>query len=161
MAVLKMSKKTAPIFSEKDIYMMAHEYSDLSKQIKELEARRKELSDKIKAGAENFGVKDDKGSFYCEDDQITFGKVAKKSFSINQEKAVEKLNSMGLGDVVDVVTVSTVNEDKLNEAVNGGRISLEDVETFTDVKVSYSVTVKEKDAVPVVEQTQFAAKRKK
>ena len=159
MAVLK-KKKAIPLFSEQDVCAMAHEYADLSKQIKELTARKNELSEKIKAGAENFGVKDDKGSYYFEDDKVTFGKVIKKSFSINQDKAVKTLNSMGLGDVVDVETTYTVNEDRLNEAVNSGKISLNDVESFTDVRVSYSVSVKEKDAIPEIQQSQFAAKRK-
>ena len=141
---------------------MGREYADISAQIKELEAKKKDLAEKIKQGAESFGVKDDKGSFYLESDNFIMGKVAKKSFKIDQDKAVQTLESMGLGDVVDVVTVKTVNEDKLQSAVQDKRITLEEVENFTSVSVSYSVSVKEKEEMPEVEVStvQMAARKK-
>lgn len=162
MPKLKKSGAVTPMFSEKDIYSMAREYSELSAQIKELEARKKVLSDKIKEGSEKFGVKDDKGSYYLENDQFLMGKVAKKSFKIDQDKAVGVLKSMGLGDVVDTVTIETVNEEKLNSAVQEGRISINEVEKFTNVTTSYSVTVKEKEPMPEVEQStvKMAARKK-
>lgn len=162
MPKLKKSGAVTPMFSEKDIYNMAREYAELSAQIKELEARKKVLSDKIKEGSEKFGVKDDKGSYYLENDQFLMGKVAKKSFKIDQDKAVGVLKSMGLGDVVDTVTIETVNEDKLNSAVQEGRISINEVEKFTNVTTSYSVTVKEKEPMPEVEQStvKMAARKK-
>lgn len=166
MALKSVKKKSAdskvkPMFSAEDIGNMGREYADISAQIKVLEERKKALADKIKSGAEQFGVKDDKGSFYLENDSHIMGKVAKKSFRIDQDKAVETLQSMGLGDVVDVVTVSTVNEDKLQKAVQDKRISLEEVQKFTEEKVSYSVLVKEKEAMPEVEVTTAkVAKRK-
>lgn len=162
MPKLKKSGTVTPMFTEDDIYSMAREYSELSSQIKELEARKKVLSEKIKEGSEKYGVKDDKGSFYLENDNFIMGKVAKKSFKIDQEKAVGVLKNMGLGDVVDVVTVETVNEDKLNSAVQEGRISINEVEKFTNVTTSYSVTVKEKEAMPEVEQStvKMAARKK-
>lgn len=158
----KATSKVKPIFSANDIAKMGVEYAEISAQIKVLEERKKELSDKIKSGAEQFGVKDDKGSFYLENDNYIMGKVARKSFKINHDKAVATLESMGLGDVVDVVTVSTVNEDRLQKAVQDKRISLDTVKEFTDETVSYSVLVKEKEAMPEVEvSTAKAAKRKK
>lgn len=166
MAVLKKTgKKSAsnikPMFSADDIARMGREYAELSAQIKQLEERKKTLSDKIKQGAEQFGVKDDKGSFYLESDSHIMGKVAKKTFRIDQDTAVNTLESMGLGDVVDVVTVKTVNEDKLQKAVAEKRITLNDVKAFTIETVSYSVSVKEKEAMPEVEQTSLKAARKK
>ena len=162
MPKLKKSGAVTPMFSEKDIYSMAREYAELSAQIKELEARKKVLSDKIKEGSEKFGVKDDNGSYYLENDQFLMGKVAKKSFKIDQDKAVGVLKSMGLGDVVDTVTIETVNEDRLNSAVQEGRISINEVEKFTNVTTSYSVTVKEKEPMPEVEQStvKIAARKK-
>ena len=68
---------------------------------------------------------------------------------------------MGLGDVVDVVTTKTVNEDRLQSAVKDNRISLDEVEAFTNTKVSYSVLVKEKEAMPEVEQSTLKAAKKK
>lgn len=164
MATLKRAKKSAtvtPLFSAEEIGKMGKEYADISAQIKQLEERKKSLAEKIKEGAEQFGVKDDKGSFYLENDTILMGKVAKKSFSIDQDKAVQTLESMGLGDVVDVVTTKTVNEDRLQSAVKDNRISLDEVEAFTNTKVSYSVLVKEKEAMPEVEQSTIKAAKKK
>ena len=150
-----------PVLSVEDIGKLGREYAELSAQIKVLEDKKKDIANKIKDGAEQFGVKDDKGSYYLESDTHTLGKVAKKSFKIDQEKAVETLESMGLGDVVDVVTMKTVNEDRLTMAVTEKRISLEEVETFTNTTVSYSVSVKEKEAMPEVEQTSLKVARKK
>lgn len=166
MAVLKRAKKSdtkvTPMFTEDNVKSLGRQYAYISSQIKALEEQKKALAEKIKQGAEQFGVKDDKGSFYLESEDLMMGKVAKKSFKIDQDKAVKTLESMGIGDVVDEVTVRTVNEDRLQQAVSDGRLSLDTVESFTNVSVSYSVLVKEKEAMPEVEQTTLksAAKRK-
>ena len=68
---------------------------------------------------------------------------------------------MGLGDVVETVVSKTVNEDKLQKAVQSGKITLNEVSEFTKESVSYSVLVKEKEALPEVEQTTLKAARKK
>jgi len=165
MATLKRSKKEAKvtsIFSKKDYQSMGEEYLEVSAQIKELESKKKALAEKLKEGAESFGVKDDKGSFYCDTDSCIFGKVAKKSVRLDQEKAVDVLERKGLGDVVDVITTKVVNEERLTSAVQSGRISLEEVEDFTNVSTSYSVSVTEKKTVTAeVEQTTLKAARKK
>ena len=161
MSLKKVTKNVAPLYSEEDIVKMGKEYAEISAQIKVLEAKKKELADKIKNGAEMYGVKDDKGSYYLEDDYVLMGKVAKKSFKIDQALAVETLESMGLGDVVDTVVSKIVNEDKLQKAVQSGKITLDEVSEFTNGSVSYSVLVKEKEAVPEVEQTTLKAARKK
>ena len=159
---VKKSSNLKPLFSADDIAKMGAEYADISAQIKVLEEKKKALADKIKSGAEQFGVKDDKGSFYLESDSHIMGKVAKKTFRIDQEKAVETLESMGLGDVVDVVTSKVINEDRLQRAVQEKRLSLDTVKDFTNETVSYSVLVKEKEAMPEVEvTTSKVAKRKK
>ncbi len=161
MSKLKKLGNVAPMFSEEDIFAMAKEYSELSAKIKELDARKKVLSDKIKEGAEKFGVKDDRGSFYLESDNFILGKVARKSFSIDQDKAVAVLRNKGLGDVVDVVTVETVNENRLDNAVKEGRISINEVEKFTNSSVNYSVSVTKKEELPEIEQSSLKAARRK
>lgn len=156
---LKVVKKS--LFSADDIGALGKQYAEISAKIKQLEEEKKALADRIKAGAEQFGVKDDKGSFYLESDNFIMGKVAKKSFKIDQELAVKTLESMGLGDVVDEVVVKTVNEDRLQTAVNHKRLDLDIVRAFTKESVSYSVSVKEKEALPEVEQTTLKAARNK
>ena len=163
MALKAVKKKSTvtPMFVADDIGSMAKQYAEISAQIKELEAQKKVLADKIKQGAEDFGVKDDKGSFYLDNGGFIVGKVAKKSFKIEQDKAVATLESMGLGDCVDVVTVKTVNEDKLQTAVQDKRITLDEVENFTTTSTSYSVSVKEKEDAPEVEVSTLKVAKKK
>ena len=159
MAKLKKFEKS--ILSVEDYIKLGKDYDELSAQIKELTARKNELSAKIKEGAEKFGVKDDKGSFYLESDEFILGKVCRKSMKLNQSKAKDTLESLGVGDVIDEVTTYTVNEDRLNQAVQDGRVSIDTVRSFTDVKVDYSVSVKVKESMPEVEQSSLmAAKRK-
>ena len=166
MAVLIRAKKSdtkvTPMLTEDNVKSLGRQYADISSQIKALAEQKNALAEKIKQGAEQYGVKDNKGSIYLESEDLMMGKVAKKSFKIDQDKAVKTLESMGIGDVVDEVTVRTVNEDRLQQAVSEGRLSLDTVESFTNVSVSYSVMVKEKEAMPEVEQTTLksAAKRK-
>ena len=155
------TNKVTSLFTAKDIGKFGKEYADISAQIKELEAKKKDLAEKIKNGAEQFGVKDDKGSYYLESDNHIMGKIAKKSYKIDQDEATAVLQAMGLGDVIDVVTVCTVNEDRLQRAVQDKRISLDDVEKFTKETISYSVSVKEKEVVPEVEVTNLKVARKK
>lgn len=162
MATLKKAKtKVVPMLSVDDIGKLGKEYADISAQIKVLEEKKKNLADKIKDGAEKYGVKDDKGSYYLENDSHILGKVARKSFKIDQDKAVSMLQAMGIGDVVDVVTTNVVNEERLQRAVQDGRISLDTVEEFTKSSVSYSVLVKEKEVLSEVDQTTLKVAKKK
>ena len=156
-----MALKVVKGFSEADLIKVGQEYADISAKSKTLDTKKKELSSIIKDNCEKFGTKDDKGSFYFESDTLILGKVAKKTLSIKQDEAVKTLKSMGLGDVVDTVTVETVNEDKLQKAVQDKRISLDEVEKFTNVKVTYSVLVKEKEAMPEAEVSTAKVARKK
>lgn len=158
----KSSGKVTDMFTQEDYFRMGAEYDALSQQIKELDKRKKDLSSKIKDGAIKFGVIDDKGSSYLENEQFILGNVAKKSLSFDEDKGVEMLESMGLGDIVDVVTTKTINGDKLDKAVREGRISLNDVESFTIEKVTYSVSVKAREEMPEAEQTtvKMAARRR-
>ena len=149
----KLKRVADMIFSKEDFRTMAEQYIAVSKKIKALEEEKKRLSDNLKKGAEKYGVKDDKGSFYCETESCIFGRVAKKTMKINQEKAVKDLTDLGMGDLIDEVIVRTVNTDRLENAVQSGKLSFDVVEGFTDVTTSYSVSVKEKEEIAEVEQT--------
>ena len=162
MAILKKARpKVVPILSEDDIAKLGREYAEISAQIKVLESKKKELAEKIKEGAEQFDVKDDKGSYYLENENHILGKVARKSFKIDQDKAVNMLQAMGIGDVIDVVTTNVVNEERLERAVQEGRLTFDTVEEFTKTSVSYSVLVKEKEVLSEVDQTTLKVAKKK
>lgn len=157
----KLKKFVKPQLTEDEIFALGKEYDEINAQLKVLNDRKKVLSDLIKEGAENYGVKDDKGSFYLESDNFVLGKVCRKSMKLNQDKAIEVLKSMNLGEVIDEVVVRTVNEDKLSQAVSDKKITLKEVESFTDIKIDYSVSVKAKAEVPEIEQSNLIAARKK
>ena len=89
------------------------------------------------------------------------GNVSKVSMSLDQTKGVEYLEKKGLGDLVDVVEVKTINEERLEKAVGENRLTLEEVESFTEKKVSYQVSVKAVEDMPEVEQSDLALAAKK
>ena len=139
---------------------MAEEYSDLSVKIKELEARKKKLSDILKNCAEAIGVVDDKGSSYIDCDTYVVGRVAKKSVKIDQEKGVNLLREKGLKKCIDRKVVYTVNEAEVEQAVSREYLTEEEVREFTSVNTSYSVSVKKKEDIPEVEVGAVARKKK-
>lgn len=158
----KSGKKATPVITKDEVGLMAKEYSEISKQIKVLEDRKKLLATQIKEGAVKYGTPDDKGSSYLEVNGFIAGNVCKMSMSLDHDKGVEYLEKKGLGDIVDVMQVKTINEEKLEKAVGEKRLSLADVESFTNKKQSYQVSVKPIEEMPEVEQSNLslAAKRK-
>lgn len=162
MAIKKVLKNTKGIITKHDLSAMAKEYAEISEQIKVLDKRKKELAEKIKDNSEKFGTKNDKGSYYFESDEFITGKVSNKSFKVNLEKAKEVLTGFGLWDELKkVVTTETLNEELLEQYVAEGKVSLNTVESFTDVKETFSVSVTKKEALPEVQQSTLKAARKK
>ena len=142
--------------TKKEIGACAAEYAEVSKQIKVLEDRKKLLAAKIKDGAVKFGTLDDKGSSYLEVNGFIAGNVSKVSMSLDQKKGVEYLEKKGLGDLVDVEEVKTINEDRLEKAVSEKRLTLDEVEGFTNKTQSYQVSVKAVEEMPEVEQSNLS-----
>lgn len=160
MALIKKSN-VKKMFTPKDYDVLAQEYSDISKQVKALNDRKKALADKLKEGAELEGIKDDRGSFYIDGSNFVIGKVSKKSFSINEGKATPLLKEKGIyEECIDIIEV--INTDKIQKAVDSELLTLDEVESITDIKTSYSVSVKEKEEMPEVEVStlQAVARRK-
>ena len=153
------AKTTAKVVSL-PIGSLLEEYYSLREQKKTIEDRMKYLADQIKANAERVGVKDDKGSFYAEDEQYVYGKQCKKSVSFDKDKALDFFKSHGHDECID--TVEVINEDAVEGLINSGVISFEDLESITTTKVSYAIDIKKKEDMPVVEQTEtsLAASKK-
>ena len=161
--VKKSGKPATPAITVDDVARMAAEYKEISEQVKILDTKKKDLSDKIKEYSEKLGVKDDNGSFYLECGDFITGKVARVSMNINQEDAVKILEAMGLGDVVDEKVTKTVNEQRLEQAVAEKRCTIKTVEGFTEKNTTYQVSVKQKEEMPEVDTSQSfktAASRK-
>ena len=155
-----MKAKTKATSISLPIGSLLEEYNSLREQKKTIEDRMKYLADLIKADAEKVGVKDDKGSFYAEDEQFIYGKQCKKSVSFDKDKAIEFFKNHGYDDCVD--TVEVINEEAVEGRVNSGDISYEDLESITSTKVTYAIDIKKKEEMPVVEQTEapLAASKK-
>lgn len=155
-----MNAKSKATVISLPIGAMLSEYDSLREQKKKIEDRMKYLADQIKANAEKVGVKDDKGSFYAEDEQFIYGKQCKKSVSFNQEKALSYFRDHGYDDCI--TTVEVINEEAVENRINTGDISFEDLEDITTTKVSYAIDLKRKEEMSEVEQTEvpIAASKK-
>lgn len=145
-----MNAKSKATVISLPIGAMLSEYYSLREQKKKIEDRMKYLADQIKANAEKVGVKDDKGSFYAEDEQFIYGKQCKKSVSFNQEKALSYFRDHGYDDCI--TTVEVINEEAVESRINTGDISFEDLEDITTTKVSYAIDLKRKEEMSEVEQ---------
>lgn len=149
-----MNAKSKATVISLPIGAMLSEYDSLREQKKKIEDRMKYLADQIKANAEKVGVKDDKGSFYAEDEQFIYGKQCKKSVSFNQEKALSYFREHGYDDCI--TTVEVINEEAVEGRINTGDIPFEDLEDITTTKVSYAIDLKRKEEMAEVEQTEVA-----
>ena len=149
-----MNAKSKATVISLPIGAMLSEYDSLREQKKKIENRMNYLADQIKANAEKVGVKDDKGSFYAEDGQFIYGKQCKKSVSFNQEKALSYFRDHGYDDCI--TTVEVINEEAVENRINTGDISFEDLEDITTTKVSYAIDLKRKEEMSEVEQTEVA-----
>lgn len=127
------------------IDILLEEYVALREQSNTIKKRMSEISTEIKNYAEEFGVKNDSGSFYCENDKYVFGKQAKKSVNFDEDKAIDYFTRKKFNDCLDTKVV--INEDAVEERISTGDISYEDLESITTTKVSYAVDVKEKEVV--------------
>ena len=152
----KLKKFEKPSMTVEDILSLGREYDEINSQLKVLNDRKKVLSDLIKEGAEKFGVKDDKGSFYVDDGDKTFGRVRKCSISINEDKAFKFFKRKG---VLKDVTKSVIDLDKVDLLVSCGEITAEDVESISDIKESFSLYIgdrktEEPEEMPEIQVTE-------
>lgn len=141
------------------------EYNELRKQKSLIEKRMKELGDSIKKYSMEHGVKDQNGSHYVQESNFVYGSVSRKTIKLNQEKAKNHFNSIGLlQDVIE--TKYEVSEDKINELLTAGTITEDDIEAIMDVKTSYSLAVTEQEEevdkeMPTIEAQIKEYKKKK
>ena len=101
-------------------------------------------------------MKDDKGSFYVDDGDKTFGRVRKCSISINEDKAFKFFKRKGL---LKDVTKSVIDLDKVDLLVSCGEITAEDVESISDIKESFSLYIgdrktEEPEEMPEIQVTE-------
>ena len=137
------------------------EYASLREQQGLIKKRMDTLATEIKDYALKNGSKDDKGSCYLENDSFTFGAMAKTSINLNQEEAIAFLKGRKFTDAIKVVTMESVDEQKLEEHINNGDIDSADLEAMTTCKTTFSVSVLKKEVMPEVQVSAVASARPK
>lgn len=137
--------KITPITPVKSMGELVAEYDSLRAKKKAIDERMKVLAKDIKDFATLNGNKDDKGSYYVEDDKYVFGSQCKKSIKLNDEKVLNYFKAHHLDAHIE--TKEFVPEKTVEYLNNDGTISYEDLETLVDVKETYSVTVVNKEEV--------------
>ena len=136
--------------AERPISELVHEYRELTKNEGVIKKRKEELSKIIKEHAMKNGVQNDTGSFYLQDDNYTFGSQAKKSVSLNFDRAKKFFTDRKVWDKVVVLT-EKINEDAVEQMISNEEMTIKELEAITDVKVTYSIDVREKKKVEVEE----------
>lgn len=137
---------------------MVSEYHALRTQSKTIKSRMDALAKTIKDHASKFGVKDDKGSFYCENDGFIFGNQARKSVSLNEVSTLSYLKENRLTRAIKKVEM--IDIEAFERLVAEGKIPFEDVEALSDVKITYAIDIREKDEMGEVNSYDFAANRR-
>lgn len=135
------------------------EYDMLREQKKTIDSRMNYLSTLIKENAEENGVTSDNGSYFVDTPEFVYGKVARTSISLNDEKALEFVKKNRYMECV--VMKETLDLKAFSERISTGDITSEDVEKLSVKSVSYAVDVKKKSELPEVQETILKeAKRK-
>lgn len=137
------------------------EYNVLRDNKKVIEERMKVLADLIKEESEKKGVKDENGSFIYENSSFIGGKQAKKSVNFNKEKALKFFKDRNLTKAYKEVVTEEIVESEVEKYIASEKITLEDLESITTTKVTYSVLVKQKEEVKdEVEELPLVASKK-
>lgn len=139
---------------------LVQEYHDLKTRKAQIEKRMKEVTKDIKDYLSKNVQADAKGNRYLEDDKFTFGTMARKTITLDQDKARVYFAQQGLLD--DVLEVKTfVSEEKIAKLVANGLITEEDVQALANVKTTYAIDIKEKKAEEIVDVEVASSPKKK
>jgi hypothetical protein len=139
---------------EQPIEVVIKEYDTLREQEKKCKERKKYLSEIIKDYAFKNGTKDDKGNYYTERDGFMLGKQCKKTITLDHEKSIAFLKANS-STAHCVVTTEVVDEEAVAKCVEQGEITQEDLDTITNIKIDYSVSLTPKVEMPEIEQQEI------
>ena len=134
-------------------------YNAIREQEKTLKGKKTELAQRIKDDAFMNGTKDSSGNYYVDGEDFIWGLQIKKSYNLDQEKALKFLEENGYEDCIK--TVQVVDEDKLQKYLADEDITKDELVDMSNYKEVESVYVKKKEEMPEVEQTTLRAAQKK
>ena len=143
MAKTTLKKKTK--VTGRNVEDVIFELSALKDKKKDIEKREKELKEALGIILEGEGVKDSKGSFKMIVGDKLAQKQARKSVKLNEERAKEFFSSIGIWEEV-IEIKEELNEDKVEQALIAEKFTMDELESITDIKVSYAIVVS--DYVP-------------
>lgn len=123
---------------------MVADYNLLRAKSKLIKSEMDKLAKDIKEYLTKNVTPDSKGSYYEENDSFVYGNQAKKSVKLNEERAKVFFQERNLLEEVSEVKV-VLNEDKISKALEEGKITQEELESLVDIKVTYSIDIKEKE----------------
>lgn len=115
-----------------DLAGQVKEYLFVKKNIDQLDARSKELRDKLFSHLDEGGYEDDRGNVQLElesevDGIVRLEKQRRVTRKLNEPKADEILSELGLKDEIYVMT-PVLDEDKLMAAFYEGKITEEQLD---------------------------------
>lgn len=121
------------------------EYARLRDEIAELEKRQKELRDSLMDTVKNTGESDAKGHIWLElegiDGVAALQAERRAKVSLNDERAMDLLTDRGLTDRCTKL-VRIVDDEELMRAKAEELLSDDDLDSITDVSVTWALRVK-------------------
>lgn len=134
-----MTKTKIPTRSVEDI---VEELVKLKERKKDIEKREKQLKEDLEIILVHEGLKDSKGNISMIVGNRLAQRQARKSVKIDKEKAEQFFKERNLWDKV-VKIEEVLDEDAIEQLVIEGKISVEDLETITNVKTTYAIIIKD------------------
>lgn len=138
--------RTATAAAEPDTQTLrqwASELIGVKKTVKDLTARQKKITDRIKAVVQEEGYVDDQGHVWVDFDEPVDGVVAlqmqrKVSKPLNEDKAEAILRKVGIYDEC-TTTVVVLDQDAIMAAHYAGKISEDEIDAMFPPSVSYAL----------------------
>lgn len=147
----KLKSKTAKKVI--DIGNLVAEYAELRERKGIIEDRLKQLADIIKDYSYKNGEKDSKGSYYCSNDDFTFGALARPKITIDTDGLIEYLKKAGYSEAYKKEINYVINEEVLNNLVKNGEIEEETLKGFATTEMRYAISLTKKEEMPEIEQS--------
>lgn len=113
-------------------------YDAVRAEAKKLDAEKKDLASFLKDAALEHGEEDGRSNVLKLGD-YTISNQAKVADVIDGEVALQFLEDK---DLLEDCTTRVLNKEAIEMCVQSGEISVDELETFMDEKVSYSINVK-------------------
>jgi hypothetical protein len=139
----RIEEELRNVVNPDDISGQIREYVYVKKNIDAMDARAKELREKLFAHLDEDGFEDDKGNIQLElatdiDGIVRIEKQRRVTRKLNEPKADEVLSELGIKDEIFVMT-PVLDEDKLLAAFYEGKITEEQLDDMFPANVVWAL----------------------